>query len=619
MLEGIRNGAKGPAGKVIVVVLVLAFGLWGVSSVVPLVFGARAPVTVNGDDITANEIQQRVQQERQQLMQQFGGEIDPSMITEEMVRPQVIERLIQQRLVSQAAEEAGFVLSSREVDRILAREQAFRGSDGRFDSNAFSRMAAQQGMTPTQLRDAIAGSEVTNQWVNGLQRSEFVLPHEVEQYGEYSNQIRDIEYVILQPSDFIDDVDVSETDVANYYDANSQEFTTAERVAVDYVVYSREMMEADVEPTEDEVRAAYDAYVAAEGGGAERQIAHILVTAEQRSDEEARELAESLRERAESEDFAELAQTYSDDPGSADFGGDLGIFQPGMFVGEFESAVEALDTEGQLSSVVETEFGYHIIQLTGIEFDEVASFEEMEDQLRQELIDREVGSQQTVLRDEIANIAFSSLDLTELAETFGLEIQSSDLFTREGGEGIMSESDVISAAFSDAVVQNEQNSDVIGLNDGGLVVLRNADYEAPEVRPLEEVADQIRNMLENRAAQARAAEEAEDLYAALRDGEPVNLSLERRSGVTRFEEDLSDDILDQVFRAAAPERDRSSAFVTETVDQSWAVGRVTGVEQGQIDPEERQQIEEFMRQSVRNSSIEAILTDLRERASIRIR
>lgn len=619
MLEGIRNGAKGPAGKVIVVVLVLAFGLWGVSSVVPLVFGARAPVTVNGEDITANEIQQRVQQERQQLMQQFGGEIDPSMITEEMVRPQVIERLIQQRLVSQAAEEAGFVLSSREVDRILASEQAFRGNDGRFDSNAFSRMAAQQGMTPTQLRDAIAGSEVTNQWVNGLQRSEFVLPHEIEQYGEYSNQIRDIEYVILQASDFLDDVEVSDTDVANYYDANSQEFTTAERVAVDYVVYSREMMEADVEPTEDELRAAYDAYVESEGGSAERQIAHILLTTEERSDEEARELAESLRERAESEDFAELAQTYSDDPGSADFGGDLGTFQSGMFVSEFETAVEALDTEGQVSPVVETEFGYHVIQLTGIEFEELASFEEMEDQLRQELIDREVSSQRTVLRDEIANIAFSTLDLTELSETFDLDIQSSDLFSREGGEGITAESDVITAAFSSAVLEDEQNSDVIELNDGGLVVLRRADYEAPEVQPLDEVAGEIRDMLENRAAQERAAEEAERLHAALRDGESVNISLERRSGVTRFEEDLSDDVLDQVFRAAAPEQDRSSAFVTEMADQSWAVGRVTGVQPGQIEPDERQQIEEFMQQSVRNSSIEAILTDLRERASIRMR
>lgn len=619
MLEGIRKGAKGPGGKVIVVVLVLAFGLWGVSSVVPLVFGARAPVTVNGDDITANEIDSRVQQERQQLVQQFDGQIDPSMITEEMVRPQVIERLIQQRLVAQAAADAGFVLSSREVDRILAQEQAFQGGQGRFDSQLFSRIAAQQGMTPSQLRDAIGDSEVTNQWITGLQRSEFVLPYQVEQYAEYSNQTRDIEYVILQPQDFEDDVEVSDTDVANYYDENQDSFTTAEEVAVDYVVYPRSMLEESVEPTDDELQAAYDAYVEAEGGSSERFISHILITADDRSSEEARELAESLRERANEEDFAELAREYSDDPGSADFGGELGEYQEGVFVDEFEQAVEAMDTEGQLSDVVETEFGFHIIKLTSIEFEELPSFEDMADELRQELIDREVANQLTVIRDEIANIAFASVDLTELAETFDLEIESSDFFTREGGDGVTAESDVVSEAFSSAVLNDEQNSEVVELSDRSLLVLRKRDYREPEVQPLEDVADEIREMLVARAAMQRAAEEAERLHAALRVGESVDISLERRAGVTRFDEDLPSSLLEQVFRAAAPDADRNSAFITETSEDNWAVGQVTGVTAGEVDADEREEIRQFLQQEVSNSSVESLVNDLREQASIRIR
>ncbi|MEX1056322.1 MAG: SurA N-terminal domain-containing protein, partial [Natronospirillum sp.] len=302
MLDGIRNGAKGPTGKIIVGVLVLSFGLFGVSSVVPLVFGGKAPVTVNGDDISANEIAQRVQQERQQLLQQLGGEIDPSMITEAMVRPQVVERLIQQRLIAQAASNADFAMSSDSVDRILARETAFQ-TEGRFDPQTFSRIAAQQGMSPTQLRDAIAASEVTNQWVTGLQQTEFVLPYQVEQYGEYSNQQRDIEYAILQPDDYLADVTVSDDEIAQYYDLNQGDFTTAEQVSAEYVIYPRARLEAGVEPTEDELQQAYDAYVAAEGGDAERTIAHILITADDRSAEEARELAETVQARAQEEAF----------------------------------------------------------------------------------------------------------------------------------------------------------------------------------------------------------------------------------------------------------------------------------------------------------------------------
>ncbi|MCH8552726.1 MAG: SurA N-terminal domain-containing protein [Natronospirillum sp.] len=618
MLEGIRSGAKGPMGKVLVVVICLAFGLWGVSTVVPLVFSSGAPVTVNGEDISTNEIQRRVQQERQQLLQQLGSDVDPSMITEEMVRPQVIERLVQQRLVAQAAKRNEFVLSDRSVDRVLAREPAFQ-DQGRFSSEAFSRIAAQQGMTPRQLRDAIGDSEVTNQWVTGLQRTEFVLPHELQQYGEYSNQVRDIDYVILEAEDFLDAVDISDTDVAQYYDANQSDYTTPERVAVDYVVYPRERLEADVEPSEEEIEAAYQMYLDAEGGSAERDISHILITADDRSTEEARELAEELRQRAESEDFAELAETYSDDPGSASMGGNLGQFQTGVFVDAFEAAVQDMEEVGELSNVVETEFGFHIIRLDAIEFEDMDSLDDMRDQLRTELIEREIASQIPVIRDEIANIAFASLDLQELAEAFELDIESTELFSREGGDGIAANADVVSAAFSSDVLQEDLNSEVVALDDMSLVVLRKRDYEEPSVLPLEDVEDEIRTMLRQRAAIARAQEEAEALHSTLAAGESPNISLQPRTGITRFDETLADSLINEIFRAPAPEDEGSSAFLAETANGQWAVGRVTNVSPGEIGEDEHQQVVEFMQQNLRNAAVESVLTDLREQASIRVR
>ncbi|MEX0584944.1 MAG: SurA N-terminal domain-containing protein [Natronospirillum sp.] len=617
MLDGIRNGAKGPTGKIIVGVLVLSFGLFGVSSVVPLVFGGKAPVTVNGDDISANEIAQRVQQERQQLLQQLGGEIDPSMITEAMVRPQVVERLIQQRLIAQAASNADFAMSSDSVDRILARETAFQ-TEGRFDPQTFSRIAAQQGMSPTQLRDAIAASEVTNQWVTGLQQTEFVLPYQVEQYGEYSNQQRDIEYAILQPDDYLADVTVSDDEIAQYYDLNQGDFTTAEQVSAEYVIYPRARLEAGVEPTEDELQQAYDAYVAAEGGDAERTIAHILITADDRSAEEARELAETVQARAQEEAFEELANTYSDDPGSAAFGGDLGVFQTGVFGDDFEQAVLALNQVGDITPIIETEFGYHVIKLTSLENDPMPSFEGMQDDLRAQLLERGVGMQLSVVRDEIANIAFSSLDLSELAETFDLTVETTGLFSREGGSGMLANAEVVAAAFSDAVLNEDQNSDVVVLDDSSLLVLRKAAYEAPGSLPLAEVEDEIRGTLQNEKASTLAEAEAERIFAALDASETPNMSLERRSGVTRFTDDLSDSIMNAIFRAAVPEEGEQTPFLANT-NAGWAVGQVVGVHAGEVDDAERAQVEQFLRQTARNSAVESAYGDLREQATIRIR
>lgn len=618
MLEGIRSGAKGPMGKVLVVVICLAFGLWGVSTVVPLVFSGGAPVTVNGEDISANEIQRRVQQERQQMIQQFGDGIDPSMITEEMVRPQVIERLVQQRLVAQAAQDAGFVLTERSLDRVLAREQAFQ-QQGQFSSDVFARIAAQQGMTPRQLRDAIGDSEITNQWVNGLQRTEFVLPYEMSQYGEYSNQQRDVDYVILEAEDYLDQVEITDTDVAQYYDANQGDYTTPERVAVDYVIYPRERLEADVEPSAEDIEEAYARYLAAEGGDATREISHILITADDRSDDEARALAEELRQRAESEDFAELAEAYSDDPGSASAGGNLGTFQSGIFAEAFEQAVEGLEEPDALSGVVETEFGFHIIRLDDIEVADMPSLDDMRDELRAELVEREIASQLPVIRDEIANIAFASLDLQELADTFELEIQSSDFFSRDGGEGFTAEDDVVSAAFSSDVLNEEMNSDVIALDDMSLAVLRKRDHQPPEVMPLEDVEDEIRTMLQREAAIARASEEAESLYSTLSAGESPEISLQRLSGITRFDSDLADSLLNEIFRAPAPEGEGSSAFRAETANGQWAVGRVVSVTPGEVAEDEAEDVRQFMTQNLRNAAVESVLTDLRESATIRIR
>ncbi len=621
MLDNLREGAKGPLGKVIVLVVVMAFGLFGVSTVVPLVFSGGAPVTVNGEEISSQELQQRIVQERQRLIDQLGGQVDPSMITQEMVRPQVIERAIQERLISQAAEEAGFTLSAREIDRILVREPAFQ-ENGQFSSDAFSRIAVRQGMNAQQLRERIGEGAVTSQWLNGVRGTEFILPFEAEQYGALSNQQRSAELARISPANFYAEVEVTQEAIQAYYDNNRDQFATAERVRVSYVELGAEALADQVNVTEADVRAAYDAETASAAQDATKTIAHILISTDERSDEAARERAEMVLSEAQSGEFGALAEEYSDDPGSASQGGLLGQYQANVFPPEFESAVSELSEQGELSGLVQTDFGYHILRLAELETVEQPSFEERAPALREQLEQEAVADQLASVRDQVANLAFSSLDLQPLADEFGLEIQESDWFTRNGGEGIAENPAVVEAAFSPSVLDEGVNSGVIELSDGSLVVLNQNDYEPADTRPLAEVEAQIEERLREQQADAAAGDAAEALFETISGGETGAIAesgyvTESLAGVTRFSEDLEQGLIQALFRAAEP-HNGPTPFETRLQGGTRIVGLVTEAVDGELDESERDQTEQFLSQATASATVAALLQDLRASADIEI-
>ncbi|WLD56695.1 SurA N-terminal domain-containing protein [Salinispirillum sp. LH 10-3-1] len=619
MLEEFRNSFRGTTGKIIITVLVCTFAFFGASSIVTMDFSGRAAVKVNGEGISAQVLNSRVNAERQNMLQRMGQNADPSLIDESLLRQQVIERIIQEELIAQAARNANFVFSDREMDRLLFNEQSFRTADGSFDSARFSMVAAQQGMTARQFRQRIAESQALNQWIVGLEQSEFSLPYEVEYYARMSNETRDIEYKIFRIEELINEVTVDDVAVAQFYDENREEFLTPERVAIEYVRYSADRIAAGLEPTEAEIQAAYDAYLALESSSAQKQIAHILITTDSRSAPEARDLAADLAARAANEDFAALAQEYSEDPGSADFGGDLGYFMSGIFDPEFEQAVAALSAVGEVSAPVRTEFGYHLIKLLDIASSDIPSLEEMTADLRSQLIARQAASRLVEVREELANVVFTSLDLTEAAEVFELEIQRTDLFTRNGAaSGVAANSDVATAAFSGLVLNEELNSDVITLPDNSLVVVRKLDYEAPDYEPLENVADDINEYLRFLAAVEAAEFEAGALRDALLAGD-ADVVLERVEGVSRFGSRVPANLNQAAFRAVPNSDDGRDVFIVRLERGDWAVGRVLNANDGTLDEEERGQIAAYLERVVAGTILDNLVGDLRSEARIRVR
>lgn len=619
MLEDIRQGAKGPMGKVLVIVISLAFGLWGVSTVVPLVFGGSAPITVNGERITEAEVAQRIAQERQAIFEQFGGQIDPSLLRDEFIRPQVINQMVAQRLISQAAAQHGFVLSDEGLNRILARQPAFQ-ENGRFSSEVFSRIAARQGMTASQLRDQIGSNEVAQQWVNGLLLSEFVLSREIQLYGEYLHQTRSIDFLIFDPNDFRADVRIEDDAIQSFYDRESARFQTPERVSVEYVELTRDHLLSGWSPTSAELSEAYDRYVSQQQSQRDQFISHILISLETRSDEEALMLAQSLRNRADNEDFSVLAETYSDDPGSAGQGGVLGRFDANSFLPEFSAVMATLSEPGDVSDVFSTAFGYHIVKLDTITSANVLSFSEKEAELITQLAERYLSSRLPAIREELAALAFAALDLEPISQSFSVEVRQSPLFDRSGSDWSLANPEIIESAFSPDVLDEGLNSPVLISDDDRLLVLRRDRFESAQRIPLSEVKDDIIEELISEEMQTQAELSALNFLAELEDNPTLSADWQSLLDLSRFDASLPEPVIEEVFRVMAPESNtQPTPFISGGLAGSWVVGRVHEVTPGVPLMDEQELILGFLHNELGTDGIDGLLNHIQSEARIRIR
>ncbi|GGX51676.1 SurA N-terminal domain-containing protein [Saccharospirillum salsuginis] len=506
MLEIVRKLARGTAGKVIVGVIVVAFTLGGAFSVVNIVNNSD-PVQVNGEGISDVEIQRLVSMRQQQLMQQLGENATPELLNSAFIRQSVINSLINQELQLQASSNLGMAVSPEQVSREITSIPAFQ-VDGQFDEETYRRVLAQNGYTPNTFRAERASQLRLNQMQTGLVASAFTLDREVDRVAELDNQQREVSYKLFRAEDFVEEVDITDADIQSYYDANSSEFLSDERVQVRFVRLSASDLVPDMVVTEADLEAEYDSYVAEQESDANREVSHILFAEGDDTLAEAR----SALERLESgESFADLAAELSDDPASADAGGSLGELVEGFYVEEFYQAAMSLTEVGEVSEPVETEFGYHLIRLDSLSSAQITPLADMRDELEQRIKREKAEEEFALVESQLADAAFTSESIEAVSETFGTTVNITDWITRNGNEGVTSDPAFLSTAFSPAVIDEGRISDVVRLDNGDLVVMQLEDYQPEQVQALAEVRDEIEQVLtaEQSRELATAAAEAE--------------------------------------------------------------------------------------------------------------
>lgn len=603
MLQSIRDGSRSWGAKIIIGLMVAAMALFGVESLFS-VFGSdpNEVASVNGEPIMRQDVELGVQRALR------SGQVPPEQ--ERALRNDMLDQLITQTLLTQYAEDGGFHVSDAQLDQMIVSLPEFHDQDGRFSAELFRNRLAGAGYTPLSFREELRVDIKRQHLQQGLAFSDFSLPSEEQRLADLQRQQRDFRYVMLNAEDVEIDVNVTDEQMQAYYDANQSRFERPEQVRVEYVLIDRQAMADDVEVDEQALREAWRE----QNQSADRRVSHIMVTfGDERSREEAEALAsEALASLEEGESFADTAARYSDDTASAEDGGDLGVISRGFFGDAFDEAAFSLGV-GETSQLVEMDGAFHILRVT-----ELAgpSFEEQRDALAQDVALSSVNDEFNEQVQRLIDESFAADDLQSVADDLGLTLERTEWIARGEGEGVLSEPGVLDEAFSADVLEEGYNSEVIELDNDRRLVLRVAEHRDATVLPLEAVREEVEQAVAAQQRQEALQAQAAELIASLREGESVELEWLEANDVSRqLDTTLPQSLVGEVFRMPRPD-EGESVYRAVNMPQGVAVVALDDVSVGEVDEQMTAFVAQMAEQLRAQSVIQGLIDDLRSEAEI---
>lgn len=604
MLQSIRNGSRSWGAKIIIGVMVAAMALFGVESLFGL-FGddPNQEISVNGQPIMRQQIELEVQRAMR------SGQVPPEQ--ERQLRNDIRDELITQTLLTQYAEEGGFYVSEDQVDQLIVGIPEFQDNDGRFSPDIFRNRLSGAGYTPLSFREELEVDVKRQQLQQGLAFSDFTLDNERQRLAELQRQQRSFRYVILDENDLEGDVEISEDELQTYYEANADRFERPEQVRLEYVLIDRREMANDVDVDEEALREAW----LEQAEGADRRVSHIMITfGDERDREEARQRAdEALQALEDGESFADTALRYSDDTASAEEGGDLGTISRGFFGDTFDEAAFSLD-EGETSSIVEMGNALHIIQVTDIER---PAFEDQRDSLREDVAMNEVNDAFNDKVQRLIDESFAADDLQSVADDLSLTLEESDWLARnDEGTSVLFEPGVMEQAFSNDVLEEGYNSEVIELDEDRRLVVRVAEHREQAQLPLDDVRGEVETAVRAQRQQGRLQAQAEDMIARLQEGESIERQWLEANNVRRQDEVTASQLIVQAaFRMPHPD-DGQSTYQTALLPAGVALIALDEVTAGDADEERERFVAQMAQQLRAQAIIQGLVEDLRSDAEI---
>lgn len=514
---------------VLLVLIVPSFAFFGLEGYQRFRENPRGLVKVDEQLITQDELDNAMRSQLAQLRQMMGASFDAKQFDTPQGRQIMLDRLIEEKLLGVEVIRQNLSVSDAhllETVQNIPAIAALKKPDGTFDLETFKQLLAAQGMTPEQFDANVRFQLVNQQLADSILTTAWVPTSLAERISASREQEREVQPWVFRAQDYAGTVAPTAEQLKAWYEQHSEQFQIPEQAKVEYIVLSLQKLAEGIQPTEDELKAYYEQNLARFKTAERRRASHILVTVAKDAPSAQREAAKAKAEkllqdvRANPAKFAEIAKANSQDPGSAASGGDLGTFGRGAMVKPFEDAVYQLK-QGEISNLVETDFGYHIILVTEVHAAETQALqavrEEVLDQVKNEKANKLFSEQADVL----TNTVFDQSDsLKPAADKLKLAIQTAEHVMRQGNPSLGAESPLntprlLSAVFSDEAIKSKRNTEAIQVEPGVLVAARIQTYQPTSRQSFEQAETLVRQQVIAEAAYAQAKKAGQDKLAEL--------------------------------------------------------------------------------------------------------
>lgn len=526
MLQAIRNNAQGLFVWIIVGLIVISFALFGLGSYLS---GASKVVaaSVNGVEISGNDLTRAYQNYQERLRSMFGEQYNPEMFGTTRIKQEVLQGLITQEVMNQVIHEEGYKASDKQVFEKIKKYEAFQ-EGGTFSPKRYKEVLSQQGMNGEAFENDLSRDIATQQIRTAISTSAFLTEKEKQVLATLENQKRDIGYFNISVKPYRKLANVSDEDIKSNYEKNSQLYLTEEKVQIEYLELNMDEVAARQEITDEMIKQHYESspesYMSNDDASAKKKIT---------------DLRKKIQQGA---DFAALAKEHSQDKGSAKQGGDLGYLTRGIEE-KFDNAVFALK-KGEVSQIIESKEGFQLIKVEDIRAgdpeerkvrhilvkaeNKLIPLAEVKDTVKKDLQYQQASKVFFDDADQMNNLSYETPDSLEpVADALGLKLKASSLMTRRGTAGLLSNPKILKAAFSNEVLKEGRNSEVLELSDTQLVVLRIKEHKAASVLPLDNVKSRIKESLLQEQASKKAQEITSDILASVKDNGDIEAIKQR--------------------------------------------------------------------------------------------
>lgn len=520
MLDKFRSYAQTKAAQVILALVLIPFALFGIDSYLNQAGNNLSIAKVDGYKIALPEYNRAIENVRNRMMSE-GKKVDPAMFDSFEFKESVVDGLITKQLINNDIKKSQFKITDQQLSQYIIGMPDFQ-KDGKFSQELYDKVLQNNQLNPTKFEESIRNDLLIQQVRDGLQKLTFIPPNNLTETLKATSQQREVTIAEFKTKEYMAKANISEKDMQVFYDQNKSKFLAPEQVKAEFVVFSLTSILPSITVSEDEVKNFYKTNADKYQNQQQREASHILIAASKNAAP-----AEKAKAKAKAEDvlgqikrnpkqFEELATKYSQDPESAKKGGDLGAFGRGMMVKPFDDAVFSMKVN-EISGIVESDFGYHIIKLTKV-IGEGGGFDALKPQIKAELIYQKAQDKYAALAEDFSNKVYeqsSSLDV--VSKKFNLPIQKTDWISRNESDKFFKNEALMNALYSKESIKDRRNTEAIEVTPNNLISARVIDYKAQSTKPFAEVKKSIEDYLKFEAAKKLVASEGEAALKSVAD------------------------------------------------------------------------------------------------------